>query len=345
MPTPTLSLNSPYHLLFKTEPNYQKLKIFGCLCFPWLRPYRSHKLETRSTQCVFLGYSLTQSAYLCFEPLSKRLYVSRHVRFVESNFPFLSLMNSQLSPHTSNQSWFPPVSVVPTSTPSSTSQPPQPTSSDQTPSPLSSSPTSPAQTETPANETQSVTNPITQVQQTFQNPETTNQTSQAQQNVPNPETIHQAQNQTSNNPSPQTQTSLSPPTNVDQTSPLSLQPDPQPNQHPMTTRAKRGISKPNSKYAYAANLTQSHHFIPTTIAQALADQIGDKLSSMSSTQLSRTERFLSFHHLRTKTQWAVVGFLQLNLTQMVLFAGIKLVSSHVVTLSYQGWITLRRSVP
>ncbi|KAL0771898.1 hypothetical protein Bca101_037049 [Brassica carinata] len=39
----------------------------------------------------------------------------------------------------------------------------------------------------------------------------------------------------------------------------------------MATRAKRGISKPNSKYAYAANLTQSHHFIPTTIAQALAD--------------------------------------------------------------------------
>lgn len=40
----------------------------------------------------------------------------------------------------------------------------------------------------------------------------------------------------------------------------------------MTTRAKKGISKPNSKYAYATNLSQSQPFIPTTIAQALADQ-------------------------------------------------------------------------
>lgn len=39
----------------------------------------------------------------------------------------------------------------------------------------------------------------------------------------------------------------------------------------MTTRAKKGISKPNSKYAYSTTLTQSPHFIPTTIAQALAD--------------------------------------------------------------------------
>ena len=39
----------------------------------------------------------------------------------------------------------------------------------------------------------------------------------------------------------------------------------------MTTRAKKGISKPNSKYAYSTILTQSQPFIPTTITQALAD--------------------------------------------------------------------------
>lgn len=97
MLTPVLSLNSPYSLLLQIQPNYSKLKIFGSLCFPWLRPHRNHKLETRLTQCVFLGYSLTQSAYLCYDPTSKRLYVSRHVRFVEDNFPFLSLTNSSSS--------------------------------------------------------------------------------------------------------------------------------------------------------------------------------------------------------------------------------------------------------
>lgn len=39
----------------------------------------------------------------------------------------------------------------------------------------------------------------------------------------------------------------------------------------MTTRAKRGISKPNSKYAYASQLNQSQLFIPTTVSHALAD--------------------------------------------------------------------------
>lgn len=39
----------------------------------------------------------------------------------------------------------------------------------------------------------------------------------------------------------------------------------------MTTRAKKGISKPNIKYANNAQLQRQTHFIPTTIAQALAD--------------------------------------------------------------------------
>ncbi|WZZ66822.1 hypothetical protein YC2023_078192 [Brassica napus] len=278
MPTPVISLNSPYHLLFKTEPNYLKLKIFGCLCFPWLRPYRSHKLETRSTQCVFLGYSLTQSAYLCFDPTSKRLYVSRHVRFVENIFPFLSLINSSSSPPTPIQSWFPPVTVVPTSTPPpSAPQSPQPTSSDPSPLPPSSSSPTPAQTETPssplnsAQETQTVTNQNTQAQPSLPNPETTNLNTQAQVDVSNPNPTNPAQLQTSLDSIPQTHNPQSSPTILDQTSPSPPQTTTQPNQHPMATRAKRGISKPNSKYAYAANLTQSHHFIPTTIAQALAD--------------------------------------------------------------------------
>ncbi|GMP89176.1 hypothetical protein CsSME_00040856 [Camellia sinensis var. sinensis] len=31
-------------------------KIFGCRCYPWLRPYTSHKLQPKSIPCVFIGY-------------------------------------------------------------------------------------------------------------------------------------------------------------------------------------------------------------------------------------------------------------------------------------------------
>ena len=34
MPTPTLKLLSPYEEIFGALPNYSKLKVFGCLCYP-----------------------------------------------------------------------------------------------------------------------------------------------------------------------------------------------------------------------------------------------------------------------------------------------------------------------
>ena len=87
MPTPVLGNESPYAKLFGQVPNYQKLSVFGSECFPWLRPYTKHKLEPRSASCVFLGYSLTQSAYLCLHRDSGRIYISRHVVFNERRFP------------------------------------------------------------------------------------------------------------------------------------------------------------------------------------------------------------------------------------------------------------------
>lgn len=92
MPTPILSNVSPFRKLFGNDPNYVKLLVFGSLCFPWLRLYTSHKLEHCSSPCVFLGYSLTQSAYLCLEPVTSRIYTSRHVQFEETSFPFQQLI-------------------------------------------------------------------------------------------------------------------------------------------------------------------------------------------------------------------------------------------------------------
>lgn len=88
MPTEVLNGESPYAKLFTQSPNYMKLRVFGCLCYPWLRPYTTHKLHARSTPCVFLGYSLAQSAYLCLEKNTGRIYISRHVQFVESIYPY-----------------------------------------------------------------------------------------------------------------------------------------------------------------------------------------------------------------------------------------------------------------
>lgn len=87
-------MQSPYLKLFGKPPNYNKLRIFGCACYPWLKPYNRHKLQDRSTRCVFFGYSATQSAFLCYDEINDRLYTSRHVQFDEDVFPFSESRNT-----------------------------------------------------------------------------------------------------------------------------------------------------------------------------------------------------------------------------------------------------------
>jgi hypothetical protein len=95
MPSPSLKYFSPFELIFKKSPNYAKLCIFEYLYYPWLRPYSAHKLDVRSKPFIFLGYFLSQSAYIFFDPQSSKFFYSRHVQFVESTFPYPSLLQSQ----------------------------------------------------------------------------------------------------------------------------------------------------------------------------------------------------------------------------------------------------------
>jgi hypothetical protein len=95
MPTPILNMKTPYQALFNQPPNYNHLHSFGCLCFPWLRPYTTNKLQNRSKPCIFLGYSNSHHAFLCLDPSSNRVYISRHVNFVEHSFPYHSIKQKQ----------------------------------------------------------------------------------------------------------------------------------------------------------------------------------------------------------------------------------------------------------
>jgi hypothetical protein len=87
LPTTMLNDQSPFHVLLKQIPNYSLLRTFGCACYPLLRPYINHKLMFQSKQCIFLGYSSNHKGYRCLDPLTNRVYLSRHVVFDESVFP------------------------------------------------------------------------------------------------------------------------------------------------------------------------------------------------------------------------------------------------------------------
>lgn len=85
-PTSALSGDIPVTKLFNKVLDYTLLRVFGCLCFPCLRPYNSHKLDFRSKPCTFLGYSDKYKGYKCISNYG-RLFISRNVRF-RIYFPF-----------------------------------------------------------------------------------------------------------------------------------------------------------------------------------------------------------------------------------------------------------------
>nr|KYP47704.1 Retrovirus-related Pol polyprotein from transposon TNT 1-94 [Cajanus cajan] len=61
LPSSSIQNAVPYHKLFHQPPDYHFLKVFGCSCFPHLRPYNKNKLQFRSQECVFFGvFNLSQ---------------------------------------------------------------------------------------------------------------------------------------------------------------------------------------------------------------------------------------------------------------------------------------------
>jgi hypothetical protein len=90
-PSKLLDYDTPLHRLLGATPDYSSFRVFGCACWPNLRPYNSHKLQLRSTRCVFLGYSNMHKGFKCLDVSKGRIYISRDVIFDESVFPFASL--------------------------------------------------------------------------------------------------------------------------------------------------------------------------------------------------------------------------------------------------------------
>lgn len=98
--TPTLNNLSPFEKLFHTPPDYNALKTFRCLCFPWLKPYVNSKLAPKSNPCCFIGYCLNTKGYRCLDISIGRIYISRHISFVETEFPFSRAISHMPSPST-----------------------------------------------------------------------------------------------------------------------------------------------------------------------------------------------------------------------------------------------------
>jgi hypothetical protein len=91
LPSKVVGYKMPTELLLKEIPDYSSLRVFGCACWPNLRPFNSKKLEFCSKWCSFLGYSSLHKGFKCLDIPTGRVYISRDVIFDEEVFHFATL--------------------------------------------------------------------------------------------------------------------------------------------------------------------------------------------------------------------------------------------------------------
>ena len=92
MPTRVLHYETPLQTLKHIFPNTRltsdlPLKIFGCTVFVHVPAHFRSKFDPRAEKCIFLGYAPNKKGYKCFNPTTRKIYVSMDVNFLE-NIPF-----------------------------------------------------------------------------------------------------------------------------------------------------------------------------------------------------------------------------------------------------------------
>lgn len=97
MPTTVLNGISPHEALFNIKPNYDFLKVFGCLAYAH-NIHHKHKFDARARRCVFIGYPFGQKAYRLYDLDTHVTFTSRDVIFHETIFPFAAIHHAMEQP-------------------------------------------------------------------------------------------------------------------------------------------------------------------------------------------------------------------------------------------------------
>jgi hypothetical protein len=65
------------------KPDVSHLKVFSCIAYMHVPHEKRSKLDPKVEKCIFIGYSLEQKGYKCFNPSTRKLRVSRDIVFDE----------------------------------------------------------------------------------------------------------------------------------------------------------------------------------------------------------------------------------------------------------------------
>lgn len=96
-PSPLLNGCTPYEILFKQPPDFNDLKVFGCLCYATVMPKPTDKFAPRSLKGVFVGYPFAKKGFKVLDLQTRQIVIARDVAFFETIFPFANIETPPLS--------------------------------------------------------------------------------------------------------------------------------------------------------------------------------------------------------------------------------------------------------
>jgi hypothetical protein len=84
--TTKLKLKVPQEAWSGTKLNVAHLRTFRCITYTHIPSELRKKLDDKSEKCIFTGYSETSKSYKLYNPITKKLILSRDVKFLENQF-------------------------------------------------------------------------------------------------------------------------------------------------------------------------------------------------------------------------------------------------------------------
>ncbi|PNX65799.1 cysteine-rich receptor-like protein kinase 25-like protein, partial [Trifolium pratense] len=84
--SPTLSVKNmtPEQAWRGTKPSVSFFKVFGCIGYVHVPDVKRKKLDAKGIKCVLLGVSEESKAYKLYDPIQKKIIISRDVVFDEN---------------------------------------------------------------------------------------------------------------------------------------------------------------------------------------------------------------------------------------------------------------------
>lgn len=83
-PCRSMENTTPEEIWTRAKPDLTALRVFGCKAMVHIPKENRSKLDPKSAECVFVGYSDTSKAYKLYNTKSRKLIVSRDVTFFET---------------------------------------------------------------------------------------------------------------------------------------------------------------------------------------------------------------------------------------------------------------------